>query len=337
MITQDSTQIIQLTCSQNGVEVEMTGLAHSASAAPGINSQVVISAASTVQISANAPAAGTTNEWGYVSIKNTFAGANAITVQKVGGVTTHSFYGTLQQNERAEYTHAQGWRTLDANGQVKQTMPGYLLLTGGTLSGALTLSAALTYGGVTLSNAVTGTGNMVLSASPTLTGTTNVSNITASGTIQVATGAAVGGATPGTGGVAFPAAAVAVVDANTLDDYEEGTVTLTLSGSTGNPTTPVTVSATYTKIGRLVSITVEFSNKSMVGASGNVQITGLPFAAGVDYLGSAAMFGFTVNTPLSQVLSGTTIISIIEGGSTANVAVTAATGKYVWVSITYSI
>ena len=39
------------------------------------------------------------------------------------------------------------------------------------LVGAVTMNAALTYGGVTLSNAVTGTGNMVLSASPTLTGT----------------------------------------------------------------------------------------------------------------------------------------------------------------------
>src|SRR3970282_895410 len=34
--------------------------------------------------------------------------------------------------------------------------------------GGLRLGAALTYGGVTLSNAVTGTGNMVLSTSPTL-------------------------------------------------------------------------------------------------------------------------------------------------------------------------
>jgi len=42
---------------------------------------------------------------------------------------------------------------------------------GGTLevTGATTLSAALTYGGVTLSNAVTGTGNMVLATSPTFT------------------------------------------------------------------------------------------------------------------------------------------------------------------------
>jgi hypothetical protein len=49
---------------------------------------------------------------------------------------------------------------------------GNLAVTGTTtLSGATTLSSALNYGGVTLSNAVTGTGNMVLSASPTLTGT----------------------------------------------------------------------------------------------------------------------------------------------------------------------
>lgn len=40
-----------------------------------------------------------------------------------------------------------------------------------TMSRAITLSAALTYGGVTLNNSVQGTGSMVLSASPTLTGT----------------------------------------------------------------------------------------------------------------------------------------------------------------------
>lgn len=41
-----------------------------------------------------------------------------------------------------------------------------------------TFSAAMTYGGVTLSNAVTGTGSMVLSASPTITGTLSSANHT---------------------------------------------------------------------------------------------------------------------------------------------------------------
>jgi len=47
--------------------------------------------------------------------------------------------------------------------------------------------------------------------------------VTIPGTLGVSTGAAVGGATPGAGGLAFPATAVAVADANTLDDYEEYT------------------------------------------------------------------------------------------------------------------
>lgn len=67
---------------------------------------------------------------------------------------------------------------------------------GGTLgvTGATTLSAALTYGGVTLSNAVTGTGNMVLSASPTLSGTVS-GNLTFSGTHTLSSALTYGGVT----------------------------------------------------------------------------------------------------------------------------------------------
>jgi len=61
--------------------------------------------------------------------------------------------------------------TLEATGTT-----GALTVAGGVyvakasnLTGAVTMSAALTYGGVTLSNAVTGTGNMVLATSPTFT------------------------------------------------------------------------------------------------------------------------------------------------------------------------
>jgi len=61
--------------------------------------------------------------------------------------------------------------TIDAKGTGTLTLQG--TATGGiTLARATTLSNALTYGGVTLSNAVTGTGNMVLSSSPSLTSPT---------------------------------------------------------------------------------------------------------------------------------------------------------------------
>ena len=53
----------------------------------------------------------------------------------------------------------------------------------GNFSGAATIGGALTYGGVTLSNSVTGTGSMVLSASPTLTGTLTAATGTFSGLI----------------------------------------------------------------------------------------------------------------------------------------------------------
>jgi hypothetical protein len=60
--------------------------------------------------------------------------------------------------------------TIDAKGSGTITLGG--VSTGAiTLTRATTISAALTYGGVTLNNAVTGTGNMVLSASPTFSGT----------------------------------------------------------------------------------------------------------------------------------------------------------------------
>ena len=48
------------------------------------------------------------------------------------------------------------------------------------MTGTTQLNSALNYGGVTLSNAVTGTGNMVLAASPTFTGTSNFATITSS-------------------------------------------------------------------------------------------------------------------------------------------------------------
>jgi hypothetical protein len=69
-------------------------------------------------------------------------------------------------------------------------------LIGGTLgvTGATTLSAALTYGGVTLSNAVTGTGNMVLSASPTLTGTITAAAANFSGAVALNGNATIGDA-----------------------------------------------------------------------------------------------------------------------------------------------
>jgi len=65
--------------------------------------------------------------------------------------------------------------------------------------------------------------------------------------------------------------------ANTLDDYEEGSWTATVTGSGGNPSTAATETGSYVKIGRIVYCTVTISSKDTTGASGAVRLTGVPF------------------------------------------------------------
>jgi hypothetical protein len=81
------------------------------------------------------------------------------------------------------------------------------------------------------------------------------------------------GATPQTGtGITFPATQSASSDANTLDDYEEGSFTFTGTGFTTSPTK----TAYYTKIGNQVTVTLP----DITGTSNTtlMTITGLPAA-----------------------------------------------------------
>ena len=61
--------------------------------------------------------------------------------------------------------------------------------------------------------------------------------------------------------------------------YETGTATLTLTGSTGAPTSAVTATAGYVKVGKMITVDIVFNGVSMSGSSGGVRITGLPYAA----------------------------------------------------------
>ena len=86
------------------------------------------------------------------------------------------------------------------------------------------------------------------------------------------------------------------VTAELLNDYEEGTWTGTMTGSTTNPTVPVTATGKYTKIGRQVTVVIYFTNVSTVGASGGVAITGLPFTEdGTRAVGTAGFYNFDFN------------------------------------------
>jgi hypothetical protein len=106
-------------------------------------------------------------------------------------------------------------------------------------------------------------------------------NQTVAGTSKFATTIGVGNATPsGSGaGITFPAAQSASSDANTLDDYEEGTFTPTVLGTVSNPTVSYQGNngGRYIKIGKMVYLQVYLRWLSLTGGSGNMLVGGLPY------------------------------------------------------------
>jgi hypothetical protein len=81
------------------------------------------------------------------------------------------------------------------------------------------------------------------------------------------------GATSATGtGIAFPATQSASSDANTLDDYREGSYTGTLTGCTTSPTTTVY----YTKIGNIVHLSNLAAGITGTSNASTMRLTGMP-------------------------------------------------------------
>ena len=125
-------------------------------------------------------------------------------------------------------------------------------------------------GGTTLKFQIDGTDEMTLTASAIDFKDNNLSNV---GTVALDGGQ-----------IAFPATQVASGDANTLDDYEEGTFTPTIGDNTRNGTSEnqqyTTQIGHYTKIGNWVHfmLTVVMSDKGDMTTSDQAAILGLPFS-----------------------------------------------------------
>ena len=90
----------------------------------------------------------------------------------------------------------------------------------------------------------------------------------------------VGNTTPATtgAGITFPAAQSASSDANTLDDYEEGTWTPTITAASGTYTT-VTASGSYIKVGNAVTVRIRVDIGNNGTAATRMNIANFPFAA----------------------------------------------------------
>ncbi len=144
---------------------------------------------------------------------------------------------------------------------------------------------------------------------------TNTLNMTleAGGGLKTKNTIGVGNATPSASGagITFPATQSASSDANTLDDYEEGTFTPTLVGfSTAGTTTYSTQTGLYTKIGRQVTYIVNLLITATTG-TGAAVLGGFPFTFNSTVIPVAAM-----DASLLNWTGGTYLVVMPEGDTT---------------------
>ena len=133
--------------------------------------------------------------------------------------------------------------------------------------------------------------------------------------------------------------------ANALSDYEEGSWTGTLIGTTSNPSTSVTATGYYVKIGEKVSCTIQFTNVNTTGAAGSVRVNGLPFTGNRIWVSGNAMFysRFNINSATGNIAPyhpGDQQVSFYQssnGAGWTEVTHSAGTGAFLWFTVEYAV
>jgi hypothetical protein len=142
--------------------------------------------------------------------------------------------------------------------------------------------------------------------------------------VGIGTSLALQGATPQSGtGITFPATQSASSNANTLDDYEEGTWTPVLSRASSEPT--ITYGARegkYTKIGNMVTVSISIHNITVSAAgSGNNRITGLPFAM------SGQTYNFGGSLGFNDAFTNTVYAAMMDSNGSTSLFFRSGTGR----------
>jgi len=231
-------------------------------------------------ISGNINSSGTTNTFSGGNIfsgTNTFSGTNVFS----SDVTLNA-----QKDLRFADSDSSNWVAFQAPATVSSNVTWTLPAADGTSNQALVTNGSGTLSWATASASPGGSNTQLQYNNAGAFG--GISGVTSDGTrITASTTIGVGGATPSTSGsgITFPATASASSDANTLDDYEEGTFTPDVN--IGGATTGITYTGRagkYTKIGNLVYVSLGVVLSSKGALSGDITIAGLPFAsANTDY------------------------------------------------------
>jgi len=178
------------------------------------------------------------------------------------------------------------------------------IIVAGDTSGTVTLAAPAVAGTTTLTLPAT-TGTVALTASPTFTGQATIPTINLTG-----------------GQITFPATQSASADANTLDDYEEGSWTPALK-------TPGTATYTqqvgrYIKIGKFVFVKAHLQITT-IGTGNGAEVSGLPylpagylFPITFGYWGTIASSQIYVSGYINPSADTITFTSAASAGTTIN-------------------
>ena len=279
-----------------------------------------------VTLDSSLTVAGTTTLNGTIVLGD--AAADSLTLGgTIQGATPMVFEGESADNDfetTFAITDPTADRTItfpDLTGTVALSGTSQAWTTTGVITGATVEATGDTAAGDAAAMGYTATEGLILTGQ----GSTNdvtIKNDADADVIEIPTGTtnvSIAGNLTVTGGqVAFPASQSASADANTLDDYEEGTFTPGVEfggGSTGM--TFSTQVGTYTKIGQRVNVEITVILSAKGSSTGNATVTGLPFTSNsltnnwsaVTMRPSLISFA---NVPLADIAPGATIINFRE-------------------------
>jgi hypothetical protein len=151
----------------------------------------------------------------------------------------------------------------------------------------------------------------------------------ASGSIVLSSAGATSILLTSVAGIEFPATQVASANANTLDDYEEGTFLPTITGDTGPSSITYTSQVgRYIKIGNVVNVWIYIQIGTISGGTGSAFISNLPFTVGAGVQGgiynnwsnsgTTSLFPFAGHIPVSQARA---YLVYVTGGATTQLPV----------------
>jgi hypothetical protein len=161
--------------------------------------------------------------------------------------------------------------------------------------------------------------------------------IPSTGGIQSVASISVGNATPTTSGagITFPATQSDSSDPNTLDDYEQGTFspTLSTSGTNFSSVTYIAQTGSYTKIGNKVYVEILLGWNALSGSpTGDLQVSGLPFTVNASAPnGTFATQCYFIVFP--TLVPSATYATMQTNGSTTNCIIRTSGNNTDWTAI----